>query len=322
LQRHVNFHGHYSFRDRSSGAKQLVMVLAGYKPFLWEWTLDRVARFVPAGSDVCLVSPGLHSADLDDLASRCGWSYLAASERNIPLAQNLAIQAHQAAAWIYKLDEDVFVEAGFFEGLRSGYEQIKAEREYQLSMCSPIVNVNGFSYVDFLRALGLEDAYRERFGAPTRAGDGIPAWYDGEVAVWLWERSLPLDETAAFFAARPFGYSAVPHRLNIGAILYERELWETLGGLRVSFPARIRTGLGDDEAYLCSSAISHSRVACVLHNVFAAHFGFAPQYLAMRRAFPAMQARLSSADPTHRSGTGPQTGAGIAEPPDSGWWRR
>jgi hypothetical protein len=288
----INFHGHGRLEDRRRGRDRCLIVLAGYKPHLWAYTLARVGQFVPDSLDVCLVSAGLYRSDLSSIAARHDWSYLAVRERNISLAQNLAIRAHDRARWIYKLDEDIFVEAGFFDALFDGYTRAAADGAYKIGMCAPVINVNGFSYVEFLRTLNLGDAYRDRFGELTRAGDGIPAWSDGAAAVWLWERSLPLDETAAVFAAQPFGYSTVPHRFNIGAVLYRRELWEELGGLRVSFPARIRPALGEDEVSLCASAITHSRVTCVVHNVFAGHFGFGPQEQAMMRALPDMADRL------------------------------
>lgn len=293
VARWVNFHGHGRLEDRRRGCDRCLIVLAGYKPHLWPYTLERLARFAPDHIDVCLVSAGLRSARLSSVAARCGWSYLAVREQNISLAQNLAIQAHSRARWIYKLDEDIFVESGFFEALFDGYQRVEADGAYRVGMCAPVINVNGFSYVEFLRTLDLSQQYRDQFGELVRAGDGVRAWSDGAAAIWLWERSLPLDETAAVFAARPFGYSVVPHRFNIGAVLYRRELWETLGGLRVSFPARIRPALGEDELCLCTSAITHSRVTCVVHNVFAAHFGFGPQEEAMRRAFAGMADRLS-----------------------------
>ncbi len=44
----VNFRVSYTFIDRSKGNQRLLIILAGYKSFLWPLTITRIAKFVPS----------------------------------------------------------------------------------------------------------------------------------------------------------------------------------------------------------------------------------------------------------------------------------
>ena len=280
--RRRRFGERHSFEDRSRGAETMVLVIGGHKPQLWRYTLPRIARAAPADADVCLVTPGVDVPELRALAAEAGWSYLTTTGGHVSVAQNLAIRAHPRARMIHKIDEDMFVSDGFFSALSAGYERVAAEAEYQIGYCAPTINVNGFSFLEYVRELGIEDGWRERFGPPLRAHYGTPAQQDGEAAVWLWERGLPVDEVSARFARRPFGYRIVPHRFSIGAILFERALWEKMSGFRRKEPA---PGLGEDEQHIAVECISQSRIIAVLDNVYAGHFGFGPQTATMLAAY-------------------------------------
>lgn len=285
----LNFSGSYSFIDRSKGNQRLLVILAGYKDFLWSLTIDRMARFLPSDIDVCVVSSGLFSTGLVAMAERYGWSYLYTEANKVSLVQNLAISLHPKAEWIYKLDEDIFISEGFFDSLLEGYLRIEAEDLYNPGLCSPVVNVNGYSYITFLKSIGADEEYRERFGELKYAAQGIKAHGEGEAAKWLWQKSLPFDEVASHLRSLPFNYSTVPHRFSIGAILFERKLWETVGGLRNGLR---NGGLGLDEEYLCKDCIELSRPIFVIHNVFAGHFSFGPQSDAMKEYLPTIYSQL------------------------------
>jgi hypothetical protein len=268
--------------DRSRGSERALVVIAGHRPLLWPWTLARVARAVPADVDVCLVTPGLRHAELEHLAADQGWSYLSTAGGHVGVAQNLAIRALPRARWLFKLDEDMFVSPGYFERLFAGYQRAAQAAEFALGFAAPIINVNGFSFVDFIEGLGLRAAWEQRFGPVRRASDGVPAQRDGEAAVWLWSHGLPVDAVAERFAAMPFGFSVVPHRFSIGAILFERSLWETMRG----YPRLERApGLGEDEQHICVECLSRSRAAVVIHDVYAGHFAFGGQLSAMVEAY-------------------------------------
>lgn len=275
----LNFSGTYTFNDRSKGSDRLLIVLAGYKSFLWPLTLTRISKFVPSDIDVCIVSSGLYSASLAELAADYGWSYLYTKANKVALGQNLAIYRHTKARWIYKLDEDMFISEKFFDLLLEGYLRIKEDGLYEPGFCAPLINVNGYSYINFLKILNADDEYRAKFSELKHGVRGIKAYSDGEAAKWLWEKSLPFDEICRYIQSQPFKYSAVPHRFSIGAILFERELWEAIGGLRTPLT---EGWLGMDEEYLCKECIEISRAMLVIHNVFAGHFSYGDQEAAMK----------------------------------------
>lgn len=288
-QRRYNLRGAHDFADRRRGGDRLIIVLAGHKPYLWPYSIGRLERFAPADADVCLVSPGVASDELDRVAERNGWSRLRTRRNQVALAQNLAIARHPDARWIYKIDEDVLIGEGFFDGLMAGYERVEREGRFAVGVVAPVLNVNGYSYRMFLDALGLTDAYRESFGELRQACLGVRAQADGAAARWLWRHSVPFDEVAERFRVRPFGWSAAPHRFSIGAMLMQRGMWEHMNGYTVD-PAS--PGVGDDEAQLCMACTDASRVVAVLHDVFAGHFSFGPQEAAMREALPELAAGL------------------------------
>lgn len=277
-----NFHGRYTFDRRAKDTDSLVLLLAGHKPQLWPWTLQRVAEHIPPTHDVCVVSPGVVVTELREFAASHGWSYLASQSGHVSLAQNLAIRAHPSAKWIHKLDEDIFISEGYFGRLEAGYRRASEESEFAVGLCSPLINVNGYSYVDFLDSLGLRAEWEGEFGPIRRAPWGIAAHSSGDAAVWLWKHALPVNEVAARFAAEPFSYAVVPHRFSIGAILFERGLWEALQGFRVRRPA---PGLGDDEEHIAMHTTEHGQAVVVVQNVYAGHFAFGPQMEAMLSNF-------------------------------------
>jgi hypothetical protein len=280
--RRRRFGERHSFDDRSSGAKSLVLVIGGHKPQLWPYTLPRIARAVPDGVDVCLVTPGVDSPELRALAAGSGWSYMSTQGGHVSVAQNLVIAAHPHARMIHKIDEDMFVSDGFFAAMASGYERVAAEAEYDIGYVAPTINVNGFSFLEYVREHGLEEEWTRRFGRPVRAHEGTPAQRDGDAAVWLWESGTPVDDVSRRFAQRPFGYRIVPHRFSIGSILFERGLWEEMQGFMRRLPA---PGLGEDEHQIAVACLGRSRIIAVLDSVYAGHFAFGPQTPAMLAAY-------------------------------------
>lgn len=288
-QRRVNFTGRHRLEDRSRGSDRLVVLLAGYKSHLWDLTLPRLARFLPTDADICVASPGMWSDDLSVLAERRGWSYLSTAGNYPSLAENLAIRGHPAAEWILKIDEDIFIGEGFFERLVATYQRVEAEGAWWPGFVAPLLNVNGYSYVPFLEAVGAADAYRERFGPLVHAAGPIPATDDGVAARWLWELTVPFDDVAARFAAEPPAYSLVPHKFSIGAVLLRREFWEQFRGFKVR---PFVGGIGVDEAHLCGVCTTFSRVMVVAHDVLGGHFSFAPQDTAMRTALSELRTGL------------------------------
>jgi hypothetical protein len=283
------FAGRYTFENRSSGHDQVIIILAGYKKFLWTETLDRIANAVPTKADVCVVSSGTYSAELSEFAQKRGFSYLATRRNNVGLSQNIAIKLHPRANWIAKIDEDMFVEPNFFSELRSGFEHVQKEKKFDPGFCIPIINLNGCTSSIFLVEIGKDKKFIEKFGS-------LPSGYlppllqrNIEAAKWIWEQTLQFPKIVKEFRARPFKYSAAPHPVNIGACGYPRSLWEAMEYFPVSWRSN---GVGLDESWICEFSFSHTKPIIVLHNVFAGHFSFGPQEHEMRSYLPKISAAL------------------------------
>ena len=288
-------------RDNSSASEvtgtirdsqSLIVILAGYKPVIWPLMLRRIARHAPKDHAVCVVTAGKSEPKLAAFCVQNRWCYLSVKKNKTGLALNQAIALHPKARWIYKLDEDIFIPAGFFQGLRRGYERIVKEGVYRPGFCSPTLNVNGVSYRHFLEATGNTRAYLKQFGELAVACDGVKAHYDPQAAVWLWRRTLPLEKVAKRFSGRR---GADRHlisgtRFSIGAILLERDFLESVGGFRSTWRQKM---LGIDESFLCAACVERSRPMIVLKDVLAGHFSFYTQEQAMLAALPS----LAAADP-------------------------
>ncbi|RXT04586.1 hypothetical protein EIZ39_19785 [Ammoniphilus sp. CFH 90114] len=269
----------HTFIDRRKRSEKLLVVLAGYKEYLWPFTLERIAHYAPKDLDVCLTSSGLYSQKLADMAERNNWSYLYTTLNEVSLTQNLAISNHPDAKWIYKMDEDIFISNQYFENLLLGYQRIDQEGLYNPGFVAPLINLNGYSYIYFLQMFGLDKEYKETFKELSHAANGIKCHYSPEAARWIWKNSLPINKISRIVTEKPFSYSVIPHRFSIGAILLKRDYWSKLGGFKVSVQEGM---LGVDEEDLCRKCVEYSRVMCLVHNVFAGHFSFFPQEKAMK----------------------------------------
>lgn len=277
------------FIDRSRGCDKLLIILAGYREFLWPLTLPRIAKFVPLDMDVCIASSGVESEQLMKWAETFQWSYLRTSEDKIGLVQNIAIDRHKHAHWIYKLDEDMFIAENYFESLLWGYQTIVNEGVHRPGFVSPLININGYTYVDFLKKINKADAYLLQFGELHTALTGLKAHLDGEAAKWLWRHSVPFDHVARKIAASPFSYTIVQDRFSIGAILIERDFLEEIGGFKV---APQGGEMGYEEHFLCMECLALRRPIIYFQNVFAGHFSYLTQLIAMVEIFPELSPLL------------------------------
>lgn len=258
-------------------------MLAGYKPDLWPFVIPRF-RAALADSDVCLVSPGKHSAAIAELCRREGWSYLATSTNDVSLAQNVCYHLHDRARMIVKLDEDMFLLPDTITALLAEYRAIKSEGMFDPGFVAPMIPLNGFCYRHLLEMLGLLDGYERNFGTARIATAGLAIQQDPAAARWLWERTAPLAHTAATLASLERKRLPCPIQFSIGLIAFERSFWEQIGYLPVH-RRRLLTGistLGGDEAFICCRALEMSRPAIITTVALAGHFSFGPQYAGLK----------------------------------------
>lgn len=267
---------------RSKGSEKLLLVVAGYKPYLYDAVFPRIARYLPEDIDVCVCVPGKEDAELLELCRREGYSYLSTRENKLCLAQNLAIERHENAKFIYKLDEDIFISEGYFEGLMQTYLAVQQEQRCHIGFVCPLLNVNGYTYRIFLQSRQKLRDYEARFGPAVSACMGVSAWSDGDAAAYLWQASFPFDATAKQIAQENAGrYSFCWHRFSIGAIFLTRAFWKEIGGFAVAGEG----DLGVEEEVLCNYCMNNSYAIVCAESVFAGHFSFGPQAAVMKAFF-------------------------------------
>lgn len=290
LVRIRDHYSRYNFVDRSKGESTLVVVLAGYKQYLWCATLTNLHKHQPENVDICIVSSGMYSQALADLCEEHMWSYISVKRNSPGVAINKAIYLHPNADYIYKLDEDIFISSGFFENLKNGYDYSYKYSLLEPGFVAPVLNLNGVSYSVFLREFNLEAAYREKFGnIIIRCGD-LPIHNSPETAWWIWQHTLPFEEKAEKLAENQMSYTICNTRFSIGAILFRREFINNIGGFKSDWHSGV---LGVDEDELCRDCISLSRPMYIINTVLAGHFSFYPQEQYMKQKL----SEMSSLDP-------------------------
>ena len=277
--------GERTFIDRSLKVDSVLLILAGYKSVLWDDVFGRISKFLPKGIDVCVVTSGLVNEDLKKLCERENWSYLATKRNNINLAQNIAIELHPKAEWIYKLDEDVFITKGFFENLKATYELAKKTSRMEIGFVGPIMPLHGYGHARLLEKLNLVSEWEKRFGSLYYT-EGL---YDHkqiidnpEVAKFMWGSEIPelkdVDALNDRFAAMKPDYRIYSARFGIAAILYSRKFWLGVGRFPVESEG---CGMGADEFAFCQYCMSHSHAIVVSENSVVGHFAFGKQTKAM-----------------------------------------
>ncbi|MBC2606720.1 hypothetical protein [Pelagicoccus albus] len=276
IQRNLNFKGDYQFVDRIQGADKVMIIVAGYKPDLWEMTIPRMIRAVKdAKIDVCIVQPKANenSPKLIEIAEMNSWSYLCTEENKLSLAQNIAIDLHKDAKYIYKVDEDIFLPQGFVDSFMR-YYSMSDDAGYDGGLYVPLLNVNGHTYIKLLEKLDLIDDYSEKIESPKSSCTNVKAHYDPEASYYLWKNILPFDETAEKILNSPTDISVCPHRFSIGAFMITREFWSVVGGFKQS---PLEAVLGVEEDQICVDCSRHSKPIVVFNNILVGHFSFGPQ---------------------------------------------
>lgn len=271
----------HDFIDRSKGSDKLCIILAGYKPTLWDDVFGRLAAYVPEDVDVCIMTSGLENDALKGIAKNHGWSYLSTSVNHLSLVQNIAIELHPKAKWIYKLDEDMFLTKGFFEKMLDTYERLDSDSLYRPAFVSPLINVSCYGHLRLLEKLDLLDDFRATGLTDVKLSDGLhhnrQVISEPKVARYLWGETQPvlrdIDALTERFSAEDFSYSICPVRYSIGAILFTREAWEEFGHFPITFVGG-PYGLGDDEEHICHYACFTGRVMVVNENIVVGHLGY------------------------------------------------
>lgn len=268
-----NFRDKYEFTDRSNNNSNLVVILAGKKSYLWKHVFPRFYNHLDGKTDVVIANPGdLNPEEMRKIAKEYGFSYISTRSGKLATAVNIAIKLHGNAEWVYKLDDDVFINKSFFANLKETYERVKKDEIYEPGMVVPLINVNTFTFYHFLKTLDLVDEYTRKFGKIKFNGANSELYRNGQAAVYLWSKSLPIERTAEVFAEKNKGIVDVcPFRFSISAILFKRTLWEKMGGFTVSPPGT----LGADEVSINHAILVNELSQIVVSlDTFVGHFGY------------------------------------------------
>lgn len=273
--------GTHDFIDRSKGSDKLCIILAGYKPTLWEDVFGRIAAYVPSDVDVCIMTSGLVNDELKGVAEKNDWSYLSTSVNHLSFVQNVAIELHPNAKWIYKLDEDMFITKGFYEAMLDTFVRVENDSMYRPGFVSPLINVNCYGHLRLLEKLNLLDDFRATGLTDMKYSDGLnhnrQVINEPKVAKYMWGNTQPalrdIDALTERFSSEGFQYSVCPVRFSIGAILFTREAWESFGRFPITFVGG-PYGLGDDEEHICRYACFTGRVMVVNENIVVGHLGY------------------------------------------------
>lgn len=277
--------GNYTFEDRRKNMSKLLIIIAGYKPFLYEAVFQRIKAFVPE-MDVCIVSSGLYDPILSNIAQENNWSYLSLKRNCVTLAQNIVMMLHPKAEFIYKMDEDIFLTEGVFDKLMLTYNKAKDDGLYDISFVAPLTPINGYGHVRILEKLNLAKEYEQRFekvkyaSYPERMIESNP-----EVAKFFWGHQgiiPPLDEIARRFERTEVDYHPCPIRFSIGFILLPRVTWEKMGMWNVPHHG---AGMGMDEVQICEYSIVNSQAMIISENAVVGHLSFGKQNEAMKDYF-------------------------------------
>lgn len=269
------------FIDRSKGCDKLCIILAGYKEPLWDDVFGRVAAYVPNDVDVCIMTSGLKNKRLMNIAEQNSWSYLSTEVNHLSLVQNVAIEMHPKAQWIYKLDEDMFITRGFFEDLHKTFAELESETIYRPAFVSPLINVSCYGHLRLLEKLNLMEDFRSTGLSDVKLSDGLhhnrQVIDEPKVAEYLWggsrEELCDIDALTNRFDTKKLNFSICPVRYSIGAILFTREAWEEFGHFPITFVGG-DYGLGDDEEHICHYACFTGRVMVIDENILVGHLGY------------------------------------------------
>ena len=263
----------YHFTDRRKSFDKCCFILAGYKEFLWKDVFERFTYFIPKDIDVCILSSGIHSEKLEMLAEKNSWSYLYTKINSVTLIQNIAFSIFEKYNWIYKVDEDMFITEGSFEGLFDTYQKVEKELQYEPGIVAPLIPVNGYGYSIILYRLGKMSDYENKFGKIVVGGNPESMIEKNpETAVFMWRECPQIDDLNRFFS-RETQINLCSVRLSIGFILLKHFLWEDMQGFSVSGNA----DMGTDEVELCSQCINKSKAIIISTSEVVGHFSFGKQ---------------------------------------------
>ncbi len=283
----------YEFVDRRRYRNKVLFVLAGYKEFLWKDVFERLEKYIPEDIEVCILSSGLTSNRLADIAEKNGWSYLSTVWNSVTMIQNIAMEYYANAAWFYKLDEDIFLTEGTLDSMMRTFLTAQKQEPCSIGVVAPLIPLNGYGYIRILDRLGLRDLYEKKFDKVLSGGyPDQKIESDAAAAAFMWGATgeIPrLDELNRKFDSSydpDLKYSFCNVRFSIGCILYNREFWGKMGGA-YPYGTGLLGDVGEDEVHLCARTVLKSYALVIDESSVVGHFSFGPQTEGMKDCYAA-----------------------------------
>jgi len=276
----------FYFADRRKNYSKMLVMLAGYKPMLWEVVFKRLVRFIPGDVDICIATNGRFVDAISEICEENQWSYLSTKRVNMAATLNCAIMLHNHAEYVLKMDEDIFICDGFYEGLVDTYQRVEAESNYHIGLVAPTMPVNPHGYVRYLDIIKKTEEFTKLFGKPYYGYfDHLAAQYDQ--TIYLWENTWPLDSTAKRFRDMPFSYFVCPHRFSIGASLFKRETFDRI--YYIDGKGEIFSEEEDIMVKFLTLGLYYTVI--MAENVLAGHFAFSfnPDHLSVGKIVDRME---------------------------------
>lgn len=282
----------YLFEDRRKSSDKLLVILSGYKEFVWENVFSRIEKFLPMDIDVCVVTSGLESKAMRQLCTKNDWSYISTADNNVSLAINIAIFLHPAAKMIYKLDEDIFITKGIFETMLATYQYVQKNTFFETAFVTPLIPVNGFGYVDVLQRFGLTDKWEKKFGKQSLKYTDCYRHHrlihdNPEAAEFMWGADddscalSDIDKMEEVLQKDDMEFQICPIRFSIGFILFSRDNWIGMD----MFPVDFHQNMGTDEIHICKYALMSGRAIVESLNTVAGHLSYGPQHKHMEQFY-------------------------------------
>ncbi len=272
----------YIFENRKSDKSKLLYVLAGYKLELWQDVSSRLLKFLPDDIDVCILSSGKYAEQLSKCAEKNGWSYLSTSVNDVAIIQNIAIKLFEKATYIFKMDEDIFTTRGCFEKLYDVLLQAQKDG-VEVGFVGPIIPLHTNGHL-FLEQFALEENYQKKIG--TRCVPG-GRWTNrgyatnSKIPEFLWSVGN-IDDLNKQIEEKDNKYVITPIKYAICFILFERKLYEDMGGFNV-VPETRSAGVNGDEGQVMEYCMHHCKCTVVASNTLCGHFSYPEQEKEMMR---------------------------------------
>lgn len=286
---HTRLTSRYKIFGNIKNSENLVIILAGYKEFLWNSVFYRLDKLLPKDNkfEVCIVSSGIYSEKLKEIAQKHNWVYMSVTRNNVCLAQNTAINAFPNAKYIYKIDEDMFLTDGFFTKLKNTYNEVNKNTNYTCGFVTPLIPINGVGYVEILKKYNKIKEFEERFHERVKysASQSREIVKNPKVAEYFWGNAsgLPsIDNINKDFNKSNITFKISPNLYSIGAILFERKFWQDMNMFPVS---RFGTDMGLDEYRMNAQSFCDFKAVVISMKTVVGHFSYGPQTKMMREFY-------------------------------------